>query len=141
VVGYYRYIEYRFGEGNRPELPVKGAGWGHVAPHLLPMYGDGTDEFYNARWSDWGQSVAYGYGMTLGFWPRGGHVGLAAEIKATDLGRCHGTLAYRHLEERLLLKPGTRRYRDFGQRKSHRWRNYGLPGDHGKVCRGPHVMP
>jgi hypothetical protein len=139
VLGYFRYVEYPFGDSGRPVLPG-GIGWGYVAPKDVPLEGDGTDSFAHVRWSDWGRPVTYGHGSTLLFWPRGGHVEVAAEIKATDLGTCHGKAAYRHVEERLLLTPGTRKYRAFATHGALQWRSYGLPGTHGQACSGPHVL-
>jgi hypothetical protein len=136
VLGYFRYLEIRFGSSG-PQLQ---GGWGHVAPKAIPIYGDGTDSFFDVHWSDWGQPVAYGFASTDAFWPRGGHVALPAEIRATRLGTCHGKLSYKHVDERLLVRPGTRRYRVFGTRNNLQWSHYGLPGYHGDICGGPHVL-
>jgi hypothetical protein len=139
VLGYYRYVEFPFGDNGRPVLP-DGAGWGYVAPKVVPLEGDGTDAFGDIHWSDWGRSVTYGIGSTLLFWPRGGHVSVAAELRVSDLGRCHGKVAYRHAQERLLLTPGTRKYRVFSKHRGLQWMTYGLSGTHGKICSGPHVL-
>lgn len=139
VLGYFRYVEYPFGDSGRPVLP-EGLGWGYVAPNSIPMMGDGTDAFDHVRWSGWGHAVAYGRGSTLLFWPRGGHVSVAAELKASNPGRCHGKLAYRSIEERLILTPGTHKYRVFAKHGGLEWRVYGLPGTHGQICSGPNVL-
>jgi hypothetical protein len=101
-------------------------GWGRVQPMRISNQGDDSSFVYQVHWRSWGAPVAYGIGKRHAFKRAGGNYryGVLDELRATNLGPCHGTLAYRTLYSRQARRPGTAA---FGK-----WE--GWSPRHGMVC-------
>ena len=75
-----------------------GAGWREVRPGQINANGDGTSLMIGITWDAWGGPQARGRGTA--YWvPPGGiqadAVARPAVVVASNLGDCHGRLAYR----------------------------------------------
>jgi serine/threonine-protein kinase len=75
-----------------------GAGWGTVRPSEINANGDGTSFAEDVTWQSWGGAQATGRGTAHWVPPNGYQsdaVPRPAVVVATNLGDCHGRLAYR----------------------------------------------
>jgi hypothetical protein len=77
-----------------------GKGFGTVKPKTVDLGGDPTGQFTKLKWTGWGSNKATGNG-TGNYPPPGQPVSHAVKVPATlvvsQLGRCHGKTAYRHM--------------------------------------------
>jgi hypothetical protein len=106
----------------------KASGWGVVKPKVVSNQGDGASFVYAVRWRQWGKATAYGWGKRHAFKPHPGKYtnyvhGLKDELRASDLGVCHGRLAYRTLFTRQAERPGG---------PMTRWQSWTIK--HGPIC-------
>jgi hypothetical protein len=104
-----------------------GQGFGHPHPRRVFNGGDPAGLVDHLTWVKWGAAKAYGNGKTYTFKPHGGYYKQEVKMKlrASDLGACHGKLAYRHLYYREQVKPG-----GTVQLHWHPWTN-----PHGDICK------
>jgi len=86
------------------------AGWGTVQPDVVKNEGDDSSFVYDLRWRHWGGRVAIGFGRRHASRPKGGNYGAGVldELRATNLGACHGKLAYRTLYTRQARRPDSK---------------------------------
>jgi hypothetical protein len=84
-------------------------GWGAVQPQRISNEGDDSSFVYQVHWRAWGGATAYGFGRRHAFKPAGGNYrqGVLDELRASNLGLCHGKLTYRTLYTRQARRPGT----------------------------------
>src|SRR5689334_10152237 len=74
-------------------------GWGTVAPRTLTNGGDPTATITRIRWSGWEHATAVGQGISWVFGPHGGvdQKPVIADLRASNIGDCGGSRAYRSL--------------------------------------------
>jgi hypothetical protein len=104
----------------------KANGWGVATPKVVDNEGDDSSFVYDLNWRGWGQATAYGAGKRHAFKPHGGNYthGVRDELRASDLGMCHGRLAYRKLYSRQAKRPGG---------PMTHWRTWTVQ-HHGRIC-------
>lgn len=81
-----------------PAWTSGGAGWGGVRPSEINANGDGTSYVNGVTWQSWGGAQATGRGTASWVAPDATvseGVQRPAVVVATNLGDCHGRLAYR----------------------------------------------
>jgi hypothetical protein len=123
--------------GYRGFARCMGGGWGVAAPRTVQVNGDGTDGMGRMRWIGWGSPVAIANGEYNVIRPHvGGHVGVRGQLRASDLGRCFGRIAYRRVEFRAFYPRHTSLYRKWGKHER-RWRPY--VRSNGNVCRSSNL--
>jgi hypothetical protein len=87
-----------------------GEGWGTAQPSMIYNGGDQSGLARDIHWTNWGQPVATGTGLTSIFKPEGGYYPQRATIalRASDIGTCTpgGPRAYRRLSTRVPTRPG-----------------------------------
>jgi hypothetical protein len=88
---------------------TKTAGWGTSKPATVSNEGDDSSFVYDVHWKDWGSPDATGVGKRHAFKAAGENDrhGVLDELRATNLGACHGVLSYRTLYTRQARRPGT----------------------------------
>lgn len=85
-----------------------GKGWGTSRPHEIFNGGDPSGYVKKIHWRSWGGPTAIGFGLNPLFKPSGGYYRRLGkvELKAEDIGPCHGHRAYRGLRIRFPRHPG-----------------------------------
>jgi hypothetical protein len=112
--------------GYRHLMPPPATGWGTAHPRRFYNGGDGASQVIDLRWRSWGAARSEANGKRYWFRPHGGYYRhpVRAEVRASDLGKCHGEWAYRKLFIRQATKPGAPIMT--------RWRPWWPP--HGGIC-------
>jgi hypothetical protein len=93
--------------GSRAFAGHYGEGWGTARPRRLYNGGDPSGLVTEIRWTSWGHSTAYGYGVHSIFKPGGGYYpqSVIVELRAQNLGKCGSQPAYTRLYARDPTKP------------------------------------
>jgi len=83
-------------------------GWGTPHPSRFFNGGDPSGLVTHVYWTHWRYPRAYAKGKAYAAKPGGGYYARSVRIilRAGDLGRCDGALAYRRLHYRMAPKPG-----------------------------------